>query len=245
MAKIMSFMICLTKESRRNSLQLTFSAGKCIILAKPNEKVGNNMGKLEMNKKIKEEAILDAGYELFTTQGFSKTTVSDITEKAGVAKGTFYLYFTDKFELRKRIISHKSSTVFRRAANELNDSMADCTFEEKIIRLSDNIINQLANDKPLLKFIAYIESWKDYKEAVCTNLDDSDINFALVYRSMLEASPDRFRQPEMMLFIVAELVVSTCSSTILQESPCTIDELKPFLYDAIRLIIQNHKIRQA
>ena len=53
------------------------------------------MGKLESNKKKKEAALYNTAFELFTTKGTNKTTISDIVEKAGVAKGTFYLYFKD------------------------------------------------------------------------------------------------------------------------------------------------------
>ena len=55
------------------------------------------MGKLESNKKKKEDALYNTAFELFTTKGTNKTTISDIVEKAGVAKGTFYLYFKDKY----------------------------------------------------------------------------------------------------------------------------------------------------
>ena len=48
------------------------------------------MGKLESNKKKKEDALYNTAFELFTTKGTNKTTISDIVEKAGVAKGTFY-----------------------------------------------------------------------------------------------------------------------------------------------------------
>ena len=37
-------------------------------------------------------------FELFTTKGLTKTTISDIVDQAGVAKGTFYLYFKDKYD---------------------------------------------------------------------------------------------------------------------------------------------------
>ena len=53
------------------------------------------IGKLEHNKKVKKDALFNTAFELFTTKGIAKTTISDIVEKAGVAKGTFYLYFKD------------------------------------------------------------------------------------------------------------------------------------------------------
>lgn len=53
------------------------------------------MGRVEENKKKKKEALFRTAYELFTTKGINSTAISDIVEKAGVAKGTFYLYCKD------------------------------------------------------------------------------------------------------------------------------------------------------
>ncbi|MBX0312473.1 MAG: TetR/AcrR family transcriptional regulator, partial [Sulfurihydrogenibium sp.] len=39
------------------------------------------------------DKIIVAAKELFSTKGYHETKVSDIVEKAGVAQGTFYLYF--------------------------------------------------------------------------------------------------------------------------------------------------------
>ena len=65
------------------------------------------MGKLESNKKKKEDALYNTAFELFTTKGTNKTTISDIVEKAGVAKGTFYLYFKDKYDIRNNIVGRQ------------------------------------------------------------------------------------------------------------------------------------------
>ena len=62
------------------------------------------MGKLELNKKRKKSALYNTAFELFTTKGLAKTTISDIVENAGVAKGTFYLYFKDKYDIRNKLI---------------------------------------------------------------------------------------------------------------------------------------------
>ena len=67
------------------------------------------MGKLDTNKKVKEDSLLNTAFSLFTTKGVSKTSISDIVNNAGVAKGTFYLYFKDKYDIRNKLVSHKSS----------------------------------------------------------------------------------------------------------------------------------------
>ena len=54
------------------------------------------MSTVEGKKQEKRRALLDAAYELFLERGTSKTSVEDITSRAKVGKGTFYLYFADK-----------------------------------------------------------------------------------------------------------------------------------------------------
>ena len=67
------------------------------------------------------------------------------------------------------------------------------------------------------------------------------MDFAEIYQKMLEDAPNGLRDPEIMLFMIIELVSSTCYSAILYKEPCTIAELKPYLYESIRLIIAQHE----
>lgn len=57
----------------------------------------------EKNKKNppvdKKDLIRACAKELFSDQGFKDTNVADITRKAGIATGTFYLYYTSKDSL--------------------------------------------------------------------------------------------------------------------------------------------------
>lgn len=199
------------------------------------------MGKVDKNKELKENSLLKTAFEFFTTKGFSKTSISDIANKAGVAKGTFYLYFKDKYDIRNRLVSHKSSQLFRNAVSALSPDSENICFEDKIIEIVDNIINQLSNNHSLLTFISKNLSWGVFKSALTSPPSENDINFADIYYKMLEDAPCEFKDPEIMLFMIIELVSSTCYSAILYSEPCSLDELKPHLYDTIRLIIENHK----
>ena len=201
------------------------------------------MGKVDANKKLKENSLLKTAFEFFTTKGFSKTSITDIVSKAGVAKGTFYLYFKDKYDIRNKLVSHKSSQLFLTALDELGDELNDLPFEDKLIRVIDNIINQLNNDQSLLTFISKNLSWGIFKSAITSPASDKDVDFSTVYYTMLNEAPYDFRDPEIMLFMIIELVSSTCYSAILYKEPCTIAELKPYLYNSIKLIISQHEIR--
>ncbi len=45
------------------------------------------------------QRLLDSALEMFSEYGFDVTTVDGITQKAGVAKGTFYTYFATKSDI--------------------------------------------------------------------------------------------------------------------------------------------------
>ncbi|MCI8624021.1 MAG: TetR/AcrR family transcriptional regulator [Provencibacterium sp.] len=70
------------------------------------------------------EEIVQAARELFSVNGFVKTTVNDIAQKIGIAKGLFYYYFKNKDEVMTAVIgdylSHAAQKV-RRIVKEESD----------------------------------------------------------------------------------------------------------------------------
>lgn len=198
------------------------------------------MGKLDANKKQKETSLLDTAFELFTTKGLTKTSISDIVSNAGVAKGTFYLYFKDKYDLRNHLISHKSSQMFRKAIAQMKLEKKEHDFESDIIFVVDNIINQLCENKSTLGFISKNLSWGVFKSALTTKASEKDVDFADVYNMIIENAPNTVKDPEIMVYMIIELVSSTCYSAILYSEPCGIQTLKPYLYKSIKHILHDH-----
>ena len=197
------------------------------------------MGKADQNKKAKFERLLNTSFELFTSKGLNKTSISDIVEKAGVAKGTFYLYFKDKYDIRNRLIAHKSSQLFMQAHEALSrENITE--FDDKIIFIMNYVLDSLAANKGLLSFIYKDLSWAVFKKALTTNVSNTDVDFVAIYNNMLEESGYKFRDPEVMLFLIMELVGSTGYSTIMYNDPVSLEELKPNLEQTVRSIIQNH-----
>jgi len=204
----------------------------------------NVLGKVENKKINKQRSLLNSAFELFTTKGVSKTSIAEISSKAGMAKGTFYLYFKDKFDIRNRLISHESSLLFSSAVAALDKELEkrSLNFTEKIIFLIDNIINALDSNQTLLNFISKNLSWGIFKEALTTNVADNDINFLDVYHQMINDDEVNLREPEIMLFLIVELISSTCYSAILYKEPADIETAKPFIYATVRNIIKEHTI---
>ncbi len=51
-----------------------------------------------LKRKIHKQDIIQSGYELFYDKGYGVTGISEITEKIGIPKGSFYNHFKSKEE---------------------------------------------------------------------------------------------------------------------------------------------------
>ncbi|MCI8931987.1 MAG: TetR/AcrR family transcriptional regulator [Lachnospiraceae bacterium] len=199
------------------------------------------MGKIDINKKLKEDALLNTAFDLFTKQGIHKTSISDIVNQAGVAKGTFYLYFKDKYDINNKLIAKKASQIFRTADEALHRT--DITgLEDQIIFMIDNILDQFTADKSLLRFISKSLSWGIFKNELLYS-DSSEIDFYNIYSSVFEKSEIKYKNPELLVFMIIELVSSTSFSCILYEEPTSISELKPYLFESVRQMMRSMEVR--
>jgi AcrR family transcriptional regulator len=61
-------------------------------------------GRWERRKEARPQELLAAALDLFVERGFAATRLDDVAAKAGVSKGTLYLYFTNKEDLFKAVI---------------------------------------------------------------------------------------------------------------------------------------------
>ena len=53
------------------------------------------------------DEILDAAFEVFGEEGFARTKLDDVARRAGVSKGTLYLYFDSKDALFREMVRAK------------------------------------------------------------------------------------------------------------------------------------------
>ncbi|RJG04584.1 TetR/AcrR family transcriptional regulator [Noviherbaspirillum sedimenti] len=58
----------------------------------------------ERRKEARPQELLAAALDLFVERGFAATRLDDVAARAGVSKGTLYLYFTNKEELFKAVV---------------------------------------------------------------------------------------------------------------------------------------------
>ncbi len=61
-------------------------------------------------KEARPQELLDAALALFVQKGFAATRAEEVAARAGVSKGTLYLYYPSKEELLKAVIAHYLSS---------------------------------------------------------------------------------------------------------------------------------------
>lgn len=191
--------------------------------------------------KDKKERLLKHAFKLFTKKGVKETSIQEIVDNAEVAKGTFYIYFKDKYEIRDVLIAEKSKKLFNDALKALRKSDVK-TLTDQVIFIVDHVIDALTKNTLLLKFISKNLSWGIYNQAV-QKIYESDANMENGVRNLfLKEITERnitLENPDVTLFMIIELVSSTCFNSILYKSPLPIEEFKPHLYKAIRELINE------
>lgn len=199
------------------------------------------MGKVEENKRKKKDALLAAAFSLFTEKGIHDTSISDIVKRAQLAKGTFYLYFKDKYDIERRLIAKKASQLFEEAYLQLRAN-PQMNFEDEVVWLVNYIVDLLNEDKLLLKFVSKNLGWGVFYHALTAPKESDELNFNIIYQKLIDDSGHRYKKPDLMIYMIVELVSATIYNVILYGEPVTLEELKPDLYESVRHIIRNQEI---
>lgn len=196
------------------------------------------MGKVDDNKRVKLNSMLEAALQLFTDQGMNKTSISDIVERSGVAKGTFYLYFKDKYDIRNKLVIYESRKVLRSAYLAMQ-AAAPQGLEAQVVFIVDHILRDLENRKELLGLISKNLSWGVLKREITRPDLEEEFEFTRVFLSLTAPYGISQADSEIMLYLLVELVGASCYSSILYEEPCKLETLKPHLFETVRRIVRQ------
>ncbi len=195
------------------------------------------------NKKNKKNALLKSAFDLFTKTDIHSVSVQDIVKQAGVAKGTFYLYFKDKYQARDVLIQNEAMRLFNNAHLELEKNDIQ-DFEDAVVYIINQVLLQLENNPIILKFIERNLSWGIFHEHLQNTIEGNTLDLVSNFRSLAEKNGYYFDRPEVVLYIIIETAGSTCYNSILYDQPLPIKEFKPYLFQSIRAILRSYKAEQ-
>src|SRR5580693_2415441 len=81
------------------------------------------------------EAILAAALDEFTARGFAAARLDDVARRAGVAKGTIYLYFRDKEALFQDLVGSVISPLIARFETTVEIDLPARVIAERVVDL--------------------------------------------------------------------------------------------------------------
>lgn len=197
------------------------------------------MSKVSEKQQSKRINILDAAYELFIEKSVNNTSIDDVVKSAGIAKGTFYLYFKDKHDLMERIIIRKGALILRYVLEELKKKKENCqmTFSDQMLFITDRIVDYLEQHKEIITLMG-----KNFSSCLSyfNTIEDDELK-SMMSELVQENVANGFPEQETLkrIYLIVTLVGSVCYDSFVYESPFKISEIKPLVFSSVKSIISE------
>lgn len=197
------------------------------------------MSKVSEKQQSKRINILDSAYELFIEKSVNNTSIDDVVKSAGIAKGTFYLYFKDKHDLMERIIIRKGALILRYVLEELQKKKENCqmTFSDQMLFITDRIVDYLEQHKEIITLMG-----KNFSSCLSyfNTIEDDELK-AMLGELVQENVANGFSEQETLkrIYLIVTLVGSVCYDSFVYESPFKISEIKPLVFSSVKSIISE------
>jgi len=193
----------------------------------------------DQNKKLeKKRKIIDSAYQIFKSKNIYNTAIDDIVKSAGIARGTFYLYFKDKSDLIEQLIFLKSAEGMKELLKLTAASMTD---SENIFEISREFIGL---------YIDFLIEQKEALAVITKNISSClrdfpefyDEEVGRFYNGIIQKFVNiGFNKDDInrRIYIAVDMVGSVCSDAILFGKPYGIEDIRRPLTDAALSILTS------
>ncbi|MBP2643092.1 MAG: TetR family transcriptional regulator [Firmicutes bacterium] len=96
------------------------------------------MARVLKEPEERKNEIMDAAQNLFESKGYEETSVNDIIQKVGIAKGTFYYYFKSKEEIMDAVVDREMDIQLQHIMKIIDDKSCNALIKLKNI-IRDNV----------------------------------------------------------------------------------------------------------
>ena len=115
----------------------------------------------ERNRELRRRQILDSSLAVFASQGYWSTSITDLVKAAGVARGTFYLYFDSKQAIFLDLLDELVGRL--RGVVHGVDPTAGATVEAQLQAIVSKVLQTTAENRHLTRIV--------FREAVGLDAD--------------------------------------------------------------------------
>lgn len=197
------------------------------------------MDAAKTKKMEKKRRIIETAYQLFLNMGISATAIDDVVKTAGIARGTFYLYFKDKSDLVEQMVFYKSAETMKallhQASTEMDDddtdfiSMVRCFVDCYIRFYAEHKDVMMVLSKNMTSFLRYFPNFFDDE---AQTLYETILELFIAYGYTEEKA-------NKMIYIVLEMLSAVCADALMYSEPFALGQLRQSLSDAAVLLLQN------
>lgn len=192
----------------------------------------------EEAREQRRRQILDAALRVFAEQGYHGTAVSDLVKAAGVARGTFYLYFDAKEAIFHELLEGLLST-FRESIRGVDTAPGAPTMEEQLVAIVADILRTTESNRPLTRII--------FREAIGLDeaVDDRLNSFYKELYAYIELTLTLGEAAQMIRPVPDKSLVATCVTGSLRAvvQRYVVDEEGPVDVDAVARVVVDHNLR--
>lgn len=111
--------------------------------------------------EVRREELLDTALELCRLHGFDDMSVEQVTQAAGVAKGTFYHYFTSKSDLQWQLVQRFGEALFTHLSARMATAVG--TGAERLRILMDASAGYKAQNLDAVTYAPFLERDQNYE----------------------------------------------------------------------------------
>lgn len=189
----------------------------------------------------KQNSIIDAALKTFGTNGYKKTSVSDIASAAGISKAMVFHYFGTKKELYVYLVDLCINSIMTEVIEKFDDSITDLF--DRVLYSTKLKISLMQKHPHVPSFIksVYFENDEEVKEEIKTILDNDEgknLREEITYKDVDFSKFKEDVDPNLvinMIYWLAEGYMSKISN----EKEIDFDELYQVFEDCMQLFKKN------
>ena len=190
------------------------------------------------SETVRKEQILAAARKVFRKKGYDGTTISDIVEEAGVAQGTFYLYFPSKKAAVVALAQTFTEELTKRLAAADDPKM---TFEERLRMLVKTVFD-IGRRNPDICRLIHVGAESVAHEVHQSNIGQgTDAAMANMFRHAAEAGEMADIDPDIAARVIVRMLPGCVQEAFVFSDGSDADQLE----EACTQIIVNAFVRRA
>ncbi len=191
-------------------------------------------------KDEKRNEIIKASINLMYLNGYNGTSVKDITDAAGIPKGSFYNYFKDKEDYAVKAMMYYSEYMTSTTKKALTDTSLK-PLDRILFYFKLRIKNLIERE---LKYGCFIGNLSQEMGDISVNISDAANEIIVerilsIHKNLLEAREDDSLKTDIDLKILANFIQNSWQGTLIRMKVSSdIETLNEFYYTLSNLLLK-------